>query len=167
MPAGEPPRSHQAGGWNMLPCPDKIKLWSSYWSLFLVWKWYQRNYQTLNLGQLGRKPQEQTSQRKLRLEVFYLWAWMLDVLVDELSDPESFISVIVRILYSILNIDLSNSLHHNGIVVKHVIFTPSPILYTWITPEMKVAVPLKLYTLIALLTRFLSRLLMPYMLLTK
>ena len=36
LPAGEPPRSHQAGGWNMLPCPDKIKLWSSYWSLFLV-----------------------------------------------------------------------------------------------------------------------------------
>ena len=49
---------------------------------------------------------------------------MLDLLFDEQSEPVCFISASVRILYSILNIDLSNSPHHNGIVVNHVIFHP-------------------------------------------
>ena len=82
---------------------------------------------------------------------------MLDVLVDELSDPESFISVIVRILHSILNIDLSNSPHHNGIAVKNVIFYPfsNPVYLNNTRNEGGSA------------TRFLSRLLMPYMLLTQ
>ena len=47
---------------------------------------------------------------------------MLDLLFDEQSEPVCFISASVRILYSILNIDLSNFPHHNGIVVKHVDF---------------------------------------------
>ena len=90
------------------------------------------NYQTLNLERLERKPQEQTSQRKLRLEVFfYLWTCMLDLLFDDQSEPESFISVSVRILYSILNIDLSNYPHHDGLVVKQ-IWKFLPLLQSWI-----------------------------------
>ena len=54
---------------------------------------------------------------------------MLDLLFDKQSEPVCFISASVRILYSILNIDLSNFPHHNGIVVKHVDF------YSFSNPE--------------------------------
>ena len=57
---------------------------------------------------------------------------MLDLLFDDQSEPESFISVSVRILYSILNIDLSNYPHHDGLVVKQ-IWKFLPLLQSWIT----------------------------------
>ena len=83
---------------------------------------------------------------------------MLDLLFDEQSEPVCFISASVRILYSILNIDLSNSPHHNGRVVKYENFYPFSNPEYRNTIEMKVAVPHKLH-LIALLTLLLSTLL--------
>ena len=78
---------------------------------------------------------------------------MLDLLFDELS-----LLSLCQCTYFILNIDLSNSPHHNEIVVKHVNFYPfSNPEYLNTTRNEEVAVPQKLYTQFKLL---LSRLLM-------